>query len=173
MEVGREAGQEPRPRRFQEVEASKVRFKELEQGESPPPAPPPGSSKGAQGAHGACPRGQGCPAVTVCPPTPLSQLFFLVHALFLVFSLFTPLPLSFSVPLLAHSHSPLQDPLGKLGPAAQGPRARAGHLAPRPGGRCLRKLGTNPGVRPALQPCPSHPLISSCHLPMLPLWKSH
>lgn len=70
-----------------------------------------------------------------------------------------------------------RDTLGKqkpeLGPAAPGPRRGAGHLAPRPGGRWLRKLRTNPGVRPAPRPCPRYPLISSCHLPMLPLWKSH
>lgn len=125
-------------------------------------------------------RSTGCP--WSCPRRPglsfshcelINPSFSILFFLFLVFSLFTPLPLSFSVSLQAHPYSPLQDPLGKLGPVAQGLRGRAGHLAPRPGGRWLRKLRTNPGVRPAPQPCPRHPLISSCHLPMLPLWKSH
>lgn len=160
------------------VEASEVWFKEPERSESPLPTPPQESSKGAPGAQGDCSRR---PELSLSHRVPvnisLSQFFPPVHALFLVFFPFPPLPLAFSVPPGPPSLPAAGTLLGSRsqswGPAAPGPRSGAGHLAPRLGGRWLRKLRTNPGVRPAPRPCPRHPLISSCHLPMLPLWKSH
>lgn len=157
------------------VEASEVWFKELERSESPPLTPPQESSKGAPGAQGDCPRR---PELSFSHGVPID----------IFLSQFLP-PVQCSFPsLLSLPTSPslfLRTPwptltlrcrtlLGSRSQSwAPGPRSGAGHLAPRPGGRWLRKLRTNPGVRPAPRPCPRHPLISSCHLPMLPLWKSH
>lgn len=159
------------------VEASEVWFEELERSDSPPLTPLQESSKGAPGAQGDCPR-RPEPSFSHGVPIdiPLSQFHPPAHALFLVFSLPTSPSLFLSTPwptLTLCCRTLLGSRGQSWGPWHQDQGSGAGHLVPRPAGRWLRKLRTNPGVRPAPRPCPRHPLISSCHLPMLPLWKSH
>lgn len=82
-EVGQEAGQEKRPRRFSVVEASEVWFKELERSESPPSTRPQESSKGTPGAQGDCPRR---PELSLSHKVPSTSHFLSFFLLFMLFS---------------------------------------------------------------------------------------